>query len=108
MFSQDLLFFEFTAPEVMLIFFVILLLFGGDKLPALAKSLGKGIRDFKEASDGVKKGISSQLEVFENKKAEEPVNSHIVINDSFKKEHPDSGKETHEIIQYCNNVNDAE
>jgi sec-independent protein translocase protein TatA len=72
MFSSVFLFFEFTAPEVMLILFVALLLFGGDKLPGLAKGLGKGIRDFKEASEGVKREITSQIDNYEKKKEDEP------------------------------------
>lgn len=35
--------------ELILIFCVILLLFGGKKLPELAKSLGRGLREFKKA-----------------------------------------------------------
>lgn len=44
-------------PEVLLIMFLLLLLFGGKKLPELAKGLGKGIREFKDASNGVAKDI---------------------------------------------------
>jgi len=72
MFSSVFLFFEFTAPEIMLILFVTLLLFGGDKLPGLAKGLGKGIREFKDASEGVKREINNQIDNYENKKKEEP------------------------------------
>ena len=36
--------------ELIVIFCVILLLFGGKKLPELAKSLGQGIREFKKAA----------------------------------------------------------
>jgi len=71
MFSQVFLFFEFTAPEIMLILFVVLLLFGGDKLPGLAKGLGKGIREFKDASEGVKREITSQIDTFQAKKEAE-------------------------------------
>ena len=39
----------------------ILLLFGGKKLPELARGLGKGIREFKEASDGVKREIHRNI-----------------------------------------------
>jgi len=39
--------------EILVIFMVILLLFGGKKLPELAKSLGLGIREFKKASQGI-------------------------------------------------------
>jgi sec-independent protein translocase protein TatA len=71
MLSSVLLFFEFSAPEIMLILFVTLLLFGGDKLPGLAKGLGKGIREFKDASEGVKREINNQIENYDKKR--EPV-----------------------------------
>jgi sec-independent protein translocase protein TatA len=73
MLSSVFLFFEFSAPEIMLILFVTLLLFGGDKLPGLAKGLGKGIRDFKDASEGVKREINNQIDNYESKKKDEPV-----------------------------------
>ena len=38
------------GPEVVLILAVLLLLFGGSKLPELAKGLGKSIKEFKHAS----------------------------------------------------------
>ena len=41
------------APEIIIIFFVILLLFGAKKLPELAKGLGKGIKEFRKASKNV-------------------------------------------------------
>lgn len=37
--------------EIILIVVVILLLFGGKKLPELARGLGKGIKDFKTATE---------------------------------------------------------
>ena len=36
-------------PELLIIVFVVLLLFGAKKLPELAQGLGKGIREFKRA-----------------------------------------------------------
>jgi len=36
-------------PELLVIVFVVLLLFGAKKLPELAQGLGKGIREFKKA-----------------------------------------------------------
>ncbi|PTY03214.1 twin-arginine translocase TatA/TatE family subunit [Opitutaceae bacterium EW11] len=39
------------GPELLLVFLVILLLFGGAKLPALARGLGQSIREFKKASN---------------------------------------------------------
>lgn len=38
------------APEIILILAVVLLLFGGKKIPELMKGLGKGVKEFKDAS----------------------------------------------------------
>jgi sec-independent protein translocase protein TatA len=38
--------------ELLVILLVVLLLFGGKKVPELARSLGIGIREFKKASSG--------------------------------------------------------
>jgi sec-independent protein translocase protein TatA len=38
--------------ELLLIFLIVVLLFGGKKLPEIAKGLGKGIRDFKSSVSG--------------------------------------------------------
>jgi sec-independent protein translocase protein TatA len=43
------------GTEVILIVLVLLLFFGGKKLPELARGLGKGIREFKDASSGIDK-----------------------------------------------------
>ncbi len=40
------------GTEIMLIVLVLLLFFGGKRIPELAKGLGKGIREFKDASSG--------------------------------------------------------
>lgn len=40
------------ATEIILILAVVLLLFGGKKIPELMKGLGKGIKEFKDASKG--------------------------------------------------------
>lgn len=49
------------GPEMILIFLVVLLLFGGKKLPELARGLGKGLREFKDASDGIKREIHNNI-----------------------------------------------
>ncbi|MBO4331678.1 MAG: twin-arginine translocase TatA/TatE family subunit [Paludibacteraceae bacterium] len=40
-------------PELLLIVFVVLLLFGGKRIPELMKSLGKGVSSFKEGMKDV-------------------------------------------------------
>jgi sec-independent protein translocase protein TatA len=41
---------RFGALEISIIAFIIILLFGGKKVPELLKGLGKGIREFRKAS----------------------------------------------------------
>ena len=69
-----LLFFSnLFSTDMILIIIVALVLFGGDKLPELARGLGKGIRDFKDASEGVKREITNQINNYEEKRPELPV-----------------------------------
>jgi sec-independent protein translocase protein TatA len=62
----------FSLPggmEWVLIFMVVLLLFGGRKIPELLKGIGKGIREFNDAKDKVKHDIEDGMK--EDPKAEE-------------------------------------
>ena len=53
--------------EVLLIVLVVLLFFGGKKIPELMKGIGKGVRSFKEGMNNVEKEIDSRLEfTFDN------------------------------------------
>ena len=57
------LFLIFAMPggwELMIIVLVVLLLFGAKKIPELARGMGKGIREFKEASREIKREIESE------------------------------------------------
>ena len=47
---KSLLLFALGAPELIVIVVLVLLLFGGKKIPELMKGLGKGIKEFKNAS----------------------------------------------------------
>jgi sec-independent protein translocase protein TatA len=71
MFSSTLLLLDIGTGEIIVIAFVALLLFGGDKLPELARGLGKGIRDFKDASEDVKREIHKQIESYDVKNENE-------------------------------------
>lgn len=55
---KNLLFIQnFGIWEVLLIAFVVLLIFGGRKIPELMKGLGKGVKSFKEGMKDVEKDI---------------------------------------------------
>ena len=51
----------FSGPHIILIALVVLLLFGGRKIPELMRGLGKGIREFKDAKDNVQREIEDHV-----------------------------------------------
>lgn len=55
--SLFVLFLNLGGGEVVLILLVILLMFGGKGVPNIAKALGKGIREFKDAANGIQKDV---------------------------------------------------
>ncbi len=48
-----------NAGELVILLLIIVVLFGGKKIPELARGLGKGIREFNEAKDGIKSEIEN-------------------------------------------------
>ncbi|MEM9548557.1 MAG: twin-arginine translocase TatA/TatE family subunit [Bacteroidota bacterium] len=55
-------------PEIMLIAFVVLLLFGGKKLPELMRGLGKGIREFNNAKASIETEVKESMKEIDDKK----------------------------------------
>jgi sec-independent protein translocase protein TatA len=51
----------FSGPHIILILLVVLLLFGGKKIPELMRGLGRGIREFKDAKDNVQREIEDHV-----------------------------------------------
>ena len=47
-----------SGPEIFIVLIVILLLFGSKKIPEVAKGLGKGMKEFKKATEEIKKEIT--------------------------------------------------
>jgi sec-independent protein translocase protein TatA len=60
------------GPELMMIMFIILLLFGANRLPELARGLGKSVRDFKKAASGVEEEVRRAMEEEPAKPAAKP------------------------------------
>jgi len=50
-----------SGMEWLWIVLVVVILFGGKKIPELAKGIGKGIREFNDAKEGIKKDIESGM-----------------------------------------------
>ncbi|MFC3560964.1 twin-arginine translocase TatA/TatE family subunit [Pedobacter jamesrossensis] len=78
-------FLNMGGSEIVLILGVVLLLFGGKKLPELARGLGKGIREFKDASDGVKREIHRNINAMDLDKEEA---EQTVANNNNERHHP--------------------
>lgn len=58
------------ATELTLIFLVVLLMFGGNKIPELMRGLGKGIREFNSAKNSVEDEIRQGMREAEKKSIE--------------------------------------
>lgn len=65
--SNTLLLFNLGTGEIIIIALVVLLLFGGRKIPELMRGIGKGVRAFKEGVNDVKEEIEKPIEKEEKK-----------------------------------------
>ncbi|MEM9526691.1 MAG: twin-arginine translocase TatA/TatE family subunit [Bacteroidota bacterium] len=59
--DTSLFLFNFMGPEMLIVFFAILLLFGGKKIPELMKGIGKGIREFNTAKGTIEKELKDGM-----------------------------------------------
>ena len=62
-----LLFGSFGAGEVIIIALIVLLLFGGKKIPELMKGIGKGVKSFKDGVKGIEDEINADVTKEEKK-----------------------------------------
>ena len=63
-----LAFFNLGTGEVILIVAIILLLFGGRKIPELMRGLGKGVKSFKQGMNEVEDELKKPIEELDDKK----------------------------------------
>jgi TatA/E family protein of Tat protein translocase len=54
--------FDFGGTEILVIMVVILIFFGGEKLPDFARGLGKAIREFKKATAGIEEEFKRAMD----------------------------------------------
>lgn len=50
------------APEVIVVLLLVVMLFGADKIPEIARGLGKGMRQIKDATNDIKREINTSAE----------------------------------------------
>lgn len=60
------------GPEIIVILVVVLVLFGGKKIPELMKGLGKGVKEYKKAVNGIEDEVNNVAKE-EEKDGEKPV-----------------------------------
>lgn len=51
-----------SGAEIFFILFIVVMIFGSDKLPGIAKGLGKGMRQLRDATDDIKREIQKSAE----------------------------------------------
>jgi len=62
------LFFSMGGYEIVVVLFIVLLLFGGKKIPELMRGLGKGIKEFNNARATIEGEIKEGMKEIDNKK----------------------------------------
>jgi sec-independent protein translocase protein TatA len=68
-----------SGPEIMVIMLIVVMVFGADKIPEIARGLGKGMRQIKDATNDIKKEIndsakSSDLDTNVGKDVQKEIN----------------------------------
>ena len=58
-----MMYFFISGAEIALIFFIVLLVFGADKIPSIAKGLAKGINQVKQATNDIKSEIQNTTDI---------------------------------------------
>ena len=67
------------APEIILIALIVLLLFGGKKIPELMHGMGKGVKSFKEGMNNMEEEISKPAQSKDAPKSDNPSDQKSVV-----------------------------
>jgi len=78
---QQLTFLFIGGTEIVFVLFIVVLVFGADKLPEIARGLGKGMRQIKDATNDIKNEVTKSAR--ENNIIDTDVTKNI--NDEIKK-----------------------
>lgn len=78
--------FGIGVQELIIIAIIALLIVGPKKLPDLAKTLGKGFRDFKNATEGVTEDLKDALKEEDKPKADDGLKDSLLLKNSASEE----------------------
>jgi len=78
--------FGIGVQELIIIAIIALLIVGPKKLPALAKTLGKGFRDFKNATEGVTEDLKEALKEDDTPKSDDGLKDSLLLKKSESEE----------------------
>ncbi|MFN8009073.1 MAG: TatA/E family twin arginine-targeting protein translocase [Terriglobia bacterium] len=81
------------VPELIVIFVIALIVFGPKKLPELGKSLGKGLAEFRKASNDLRSTIEEEVRAIESETSSPPPSEKNTI--SSQKSSSESNVDAH-------------
>jgi sec-independent protein translocase protein TatA len=67
-----------AGPDMIIIFVIVLIMFGAKKLPEFAKGLGQAVREFSKAKDNVNQELHNASQVVEHSLYHPPVDTHAL------------------------------
>lgn len=60
--KKEIMLLFISGPEIFVVLLLVVMLFGADKIPEIARGLGKGMRQIKDATNDIKKEINESAE----------------------------------------------
>ena len=87
-------------PEIIIIFILALIVFGPRKLPEIGKTIGKGLAEFKKASNELKQTWEEEVRLDKDKESvtellkESSIQPSDILQDDSKKDDSGSGEKT--------------
>lgn len=99
-----LLFFDVSGGEIVVILMFVLIFFGSKKIPEMARGLGKGIREIKDASDSIKREIQKEG----NKMKDELVSTGQSMLDVAKDEDSTESNQIAEVQEEPKSISSSE
>ena len=82
------MYFFISGAEIALIFFIVLLVFGADKIPSIARTMAKSITQIKQATNEIKSEIQKSTDINESSDS---------ITKELKKEYKNAKKDFDEL-----------